>query len=102
MSMSNDVTVYSAVACPFSHRTRMALAAKGIGFETIYWPDGQWGFPEIADQLQSHGINIHRVKDILPGYAADASTFRLHRYDGHPNAAAHDLLADYVCREILR
>jgi glutathione S-transferase len=35
MSMSNDVTVYSAVACPFSHRTRMALAAKGFGFETI-------------------------------------------------------------------
>ncbi len=35
MSQSEKVTVYSAVACPFSHRTRMALAAKGIPYETV-------------------------------------------------------------------
>ena len=31
----HDVTVHSAIACPFSHRTRMALSAKGIGYETV-------------------------------------------------------------------
>ena len=31
----HDVTVHSAVACPFSHRTRMALTVKGVGYETV-------------------------------------------------------------------
>jgi len=35
MSQSEKVIVYSAIACPFSHRTRMALAAKGIPYETV-------------------------------------------------------------------
>ena len=32
MDRSDDVTVHSAIACPFSHWTRMALCAKGIGY----------------------------------------------------------------------
>ncbi len=35
MREGNDVIVYSAVACPFSHRTRMALAIKDVPYETV-------------------------------------------------------------------
>ena len=28
--MVHEVTVHSAIACPFSHRTRMALTVKGV------------------------------------------------------------------------
>jgi len=35
MSEGGKVTVYSGIACPFSHRTRMALTAKGVSFETV-------------------------------------------------------------------
>jgi glutathione S-transferase len=32
---AHGVTIHSAIACPFSHRTRMALSVKGVGYETV-------------------------------------------------------------------
>ena len=66
MSGSNDVTVYSAIACPFSHRTRMALAAKGIAYQTIeidllHPPDWFTAGPTRIQmpKLVSEGIAVH-------------------------------------------
>jgi glutathione S-transferase len=35
MGEYGKVTVFSGIACPFSHRTRMALTVKGVAFETV-------------------------------------------------------------------
>ena len=35
MPGDTEVTVYSAIACPFSHRTRIALAVKGVPYRTV-------------------------------------------------------------------
>lgn len=35
MRTAERITVYSAIACPYSHRTRMVLAIKGLPFETV-------------------------------------------------------------------
>ncbi len=30
-----EVTIYSAVVCPFAHRSRLALLEKGVDFDLI-------------------------------------------------------------------
>jgi glutathione S-transferase len=96
MGPSDDVTVHSAIACPFSHRTRMALTAKGIGYQTVEIdllkpPD--WFTPGFArtqmPMLVTEGITIHgastaneyideRWKEppLLPGSAAERAEAR--------------------------
>jgi glutathione S-transferase len=91
-----NVTVHSAIACPFSHRTRMALTAKGIGYETVeidlLRPPGWFTEGPARTQmpmLVSEGVTIHgastaneyideRWKEppLLPGPAASRAEAR--------------------------
>jgi glutathione S-transferase len=94
--MVHDVTVHSAMACPFSHRTRMALTAKGIGYETVeidlLKPPGWFTEGPARTQmpmLVAEGITVHgastaneyideRWKEppLLPGSAASRAEAR--------------------------
>jgi len=41
------------------------------------------------------------IDDILPGYAADPVKYGLHRFDVHPNPAAHEQIAAYLVDRML-
>lgn len=51
--------------------------------------------------LKATGWRVHDIVKALPGYASNPVIHSLHRFDLHPNAAAHDLVAKYVVEEIL-
>jgi glutathione S-transferase len=94
--MVHEVTVHSAIACPFSHRTRMALTVKGVGYETVEVdllkpPDWFTEGPARTQMpmLVTEGITIHgastaneyideRWKEppLLPGSAASRAEAR--------------------------
>jgi len=96
MSGSKKVTVYSAIACPFSHRTRMALSTKGVAYETVEIdlmnpPDWFTAGPPktqmpmlVTEEVTLHGASVteeyidERWKDppLLPGPAAERAKAR--------------------------
>lgn len=45
--------------------------------------------------------NVHVVDDVLPGYRTRPSQYELDPHDGHPNARANTLLADFVVDRIV-
>ncbi|WP_255427105.1 glutathione S-transferase N-terminal domain-containing protein [Sphaerospermopsis sp. LEGE 00249] len=54
-----DIKIYSAVVCPYAHRTRLVLQEKGIDFDLI----------EIDLQNKPEGftkVSVKPLKEILP------------------------------------
>ncbi len=41
-------------------------------------------------------IELHLISDILPGFIENKAQYELGAYDKHPNAIAHQLIAEYV------
>jgi hypothetical protein len=75
----------------------------GCRFHVILWRDeqGEERFEKTLRGLRNAGITVHRMDDILPGYASDPRRYDIGPHDRHPNALANDLIAAYVVREIL-
>jgi len=70
-------------------------------FHVIFWPSVQPYFMNAIDDLQSSGLSVHSIEDILPDFESGSEQYRLHRHDGHPNARAHEIIGDYVVTEML-
>jgi glutathione S-transferase len=96
MSQGSKVTVYSGIACPFSHRTRMALTVKGVVFETVEIdlmnpPDWFWAGPArtqmpklVTEEVTIHGASVAneyiderwKAPPLLPGSPAERAEAR--------------------------
>lgn len=76
----------------------------GLEFHTILWPND--AYPGVNERLrrglESRGIRLHLVGEIVPDYDSNRAAYELHAADRHPNAKTYDLLADYVLDEIVR
>lgn len=74
----------------------------GSTFNVIYW-DTEQNDNEAAmiNGLRARGIRVHLISDILPAYHDDPAAYELSPHDNHPNALAHQLIADYVVTKIL-
>jgi hypothetical protein len=71
-------------------------------FHVIFWNVAQDNLETmIIKGLKSKGIHVHLIGDILPHFADDPSIYQLSPYDRHPNALAHQLIAEYVVANIL-
>ena len=70
-------------------------------FHMIYW-DSRTSSEEmyLLRELESQGIQVHRVSDIL-GDLEDPA-WKLHEADGHPTPLAHAKIANYIVRVVLR
>jgi hypothetical protein len=73
-------------------------------FHVIFW-DNTWDNEngerdKVLRKLSSHGFKVHLISDILPDYNENVPKYRI-EHDGHPNALAHDQIADYVVKNIL-
>jgi sirohydrochlorin ferrochelatase len=69
-----------------------------ISVHVIYW--AHLSNRELPWQ-RLQDVTVHRIADILPQTDNWEATYHIPG-DGHPNAAAHRLIAEYVVREILK
>ena len=98
-----DFALYAAIV----RRSRELATARfpGVRFSVLLWRDvGIAGGAELYEKvravLEAGQFDVREVEQILPGFADDESPYRVPR-DLHPNARAHDGVAQYVVREIL-
>jgi len=73
-----------------------------VEFHVIYWDITKYKFNKmVIEGLKSKGINLHFITEILPDYLTNASRYKIHYYDGHPNPLAHQRIAQYVVDRII-
>ena len=93
-----DLRLFHAIV----HRAQYLLERHypDIEFHILYW---DYGVPELfGSESERAGLSVHRLTKLLPlgDRQALESSYQI-PHDGHPNARTHQLIADYVLREIL-
>jgi len=85
----------------------------GIKFHLLLWDDdspqlGEQYAPEMEEIIQGlkgKGVTVHLISDILPVDPVDVEKkwldYRISYFDGHPNAKANELIAEYLVKEII-
>lgn len=69
----------------------------------IFWDRREDRLVErILDGLIRSGTRVHLASDILPDFHSKPALYELHPYDRHPNKVAHELIADFVVRQVLQ
>jgi hypothetical protein len=104
----SDIDLFVAMV----DRSKQILERKypGIGFHVIFWnvgDGGAWQFGGdrsdlVTAKLMARNISVHPVSNILLDYEKNKLRFEIDKYDGHPSPLAHDLIAEYVVKQILR
>lgn len=83
-------------------RERVETRWPGSEFHVILWNERiQWKSQMLEKALVARNLSIHRVSEIIPDYFDDKNKYRIHEDDHHPNALAHERIADYIVREVL-
>ena len=58
---------------------------------------------EIIPKLKAKGIPVHIIGDILQiDTRKKWNDLKISRLDGHPNAKANEMIAEYVVKEIIK
>jgi hypothetical protein len=71
-------------------------------FQVIYWDyvGGDSVHEEVITGFNRDRINLHLISNILPEFQSKSKKYII-KYDGHPNPMAHNIIADYVVKEII-
>jgi len=84
--------------------TRLTTRYPGINFMMINFDKSIGNFTDgekrMFSSLKADGIDLRSVHEIIPGIKKE--THGLSVYDGHPNALAHRLVAEYILREVVK
>jgi hypothetical protein len=91
-----DVRLYIAIIR--AAQQRLIEVYPGLSFHVIQW--GTKHHEALVD-LERTGIDLHYIDEILPGYDDDEVSFKLSPHDGHPSAASHERIADYVATRMM-
>jgi len=73
-------------------------------FHIIYWDkkDRFAGDKKLVDRFKRDQIPVHLISNILPGFHFNPAIYKIRLpYEEHPNAQAHDLIAQYIAENIL-
>ena len=74
----------------------------GSVFRVILWDGGDNEKMRLIEQgLAGSDVRLSRMTDAVPDFYHPPDRYLLSRYDRHPNAAWHRIMADYVSRELL-
>ncbi len=79
----------------------VTTGVSGGQFHVIYWPAATPLTTTVIEGLENDGIAVHPIAQILPNLRTASHQYRLHKYDGHPNQLAHQLISEYVVDQIL-
>lgn len=98
----DDIDVFLRIV----DRSRQIIESRytGASFHVVFW-DFSGENPvesKIVGGLKQKGIPVHLISTILPEYRGHEEKFKIHRADGHPNSLAHDLIADYIVKAIIK
>jgi len=97
-----DLSLYFAIV----RRSQELLTTEypGLRFDVILWPDFVPVERPVYDSMKAEfiklGIPVHLVTDILPDYNANPEKYMIDPADGHPNALANRILAEYILSRI--
>jgi len=81
-------------------RNILKLKYPEIKFHVIYWDEDDEGLSDtVIEELSNKGITTHRIRDIIPDYNYEKYNIK---FDGHPSPLAHQIIANYVVKEIIR
>lgn len=90
----------------------IGIVEEAQTFVERFYPDAQfhvllWDFDddrpiagEILQQLREHKITVHAMSSILPNFPVDEQRYEISPYDRHPNAMAHELIAEFVAHHL--
>lgn len=56
---------------------------------------------KMINEFKRLNIKFHLISNILPNYFNKMEKYEISQYDKHPNALAHQLIADYVVKNII-
>ena len=82
-------------------RDLIEIEFPGTEFHVLYWQQEKEYTDTFLGALETTGITVHSMAEVLKNEGGKDSIYRVHRYDGHPNALAHDRMAEYVLAEVL-
>jgi len=96
---ARDIELYGAIVERASELSQSLY--PGATFDVLYWdmPEDRHT-PAIAAELVRRGLRVHPMSQILPDYPRSEAAFTI-PLDGHPNARADRLIAEYVATRIL-
>ncbi len=98
-----DTELYFAIVTKAFRR--MEERWPGAKRHVIVWGDihdfyarGQKAF---HDGLPASGVTTHFIDQILPGYSTNHVKYSIHRFELHPNALAHEMVASYLAEHVI-
>ena len=96
-----DINLFLAIV----DASRIEIAGKypGTAFHVIFWDynPNHRNFKKILEGLKGKGIKLHLISEILPDFNHQQSRYEISPDETHPNALAHETIAQYVVDEIL-
>lgn len=99
---TQDVALFGGIV--EAAKQSIDTAFPGARFHVILWDYDDDA--EVAEQIQSRlrqlGVAVHPVSTILPNFPALRASYEISPYDRHPNAMAHEMIADFVAESLLQ
>ena len=74
-------------------------------FHVLFWDDNRHiNNQDILNALREKGIRIHIISNIFKELSASVkqSGLKISKYDPHPTPLAHEIIAEYVARQIIK
>ena len=98
---STDYDINLFLAIVDGSRRKLVEIFPEVQFHVILWdhPDDAV-YLKVRDGLEQRSIKFHLVSDMLPGYPSDMERYVI-KHDGHPNPIAHQLMAEYIVKNMV-
>jgi hypothetical protein len=81
----------------------MEARYPGCEFHVIFWDDKNFkDYKEVLEELKRKKIRVHLITDILSDFYGKQSEYRISKYDRHPTPLAHEIIAEYVARKVIK
>jgi hypothetical protein len=73
-------------------------------FHVIFWDydDDREVVEAVQRELARQGVAVSAVSTILPNFPTYRARYEISPYDRHPNAMAHEMIADFVAQNLLQ
>jgi hypothetical protein len=97
----NYFAIYLAIIRESERLTRERF--PGSKFHVLLWDASDYPdrIATIEQDLRAAGIAFHELSPLAPDYRTNRLKYIIGPHEGHPNAWAHQLLADFVAERIL-
>lgn len=97
---AQDVALFGGIVG--EARQLIETTYPGAQFHVLFWDydDDRQVVEQVRHELDNRGVQVSAISGILPDFPAARARYEISLYDRHPNAVAHDLLADFVAYQL--